>query len=178
MDLTTSPRKERHVNGGVYWKAYRTIGQVHPVLGWLRAIPDALMRTRPLLCLVYASALRFTDQPVAAEARLQDAERSIQPDTAPDQARLIQGRVAAIRANIARYTGDLVTCIALAEQALRLLPETELIPRTFSMLNVARAFRVSGDMTDAQERRAIAVVAPIRATGNLLGSLVAVANLA
>ena len=153
-------------------------GQVSSVLGWLNALPDGLIATRPLLCLVHASALRFTNQSAAAEARLKDAERCIQDDTPPAQADFIKGRVASIRANIARYTGDLAGCVAFAEQALRLLPETQVVPRTFSQLNMARAFRVSGDVTDASERDAVAVVAPIRASGNLLGTLVAVANLA
>ena len=153
-------------------------GQVSSVLGWLNALPDGLIATRPLLCLVHASALRFTNQSEAAEARLKDAERCIQDDTPPAQADFIKGRVASIRANIARYTGDLAGCVAFAEQALRLLPETQVVARTFSQLNVARAFRVSGDVTDASERDAVAVVAPIRASGNLLGTLVAVANLA
>jgi hypothetical protein len=63
-----------------------------------------------LLCTIHALALLFTNQLAAAEARLQDAERSILPDTSVDQVQLIQGRAAAIRANIARYTGDIAGC--------------------------------------------------------------------
>ena len=111
-------------------------------------LPDALIRTRPLLCTIHALALLFTNQLAAAEARIQDAERSIQPDTPADQVQLIQGRAAAIRANIARYTGDLAGCVAFAQQVLRLLPETETIARTIAILHVARAFRVSGDVRD------------------------------
>jgi LuxR family maltose regulon positive regulatory protein len=153
-------------------------GQVTSVLSWLNALPDSLISTRPLLCLVHASGLRFTNQSEAAEARLKDAERCIQDDTPPEQADFIKGRVASIRANIARYTGDLTACVSFAKQALRLLPETQVVARTFSQLNIARAFRVSGDVTDASERDAVAVVGPIRASGNLVGTLVAVANLA
>ena len=153
-------------------------GQVQTVLRWLRALPDALLPTRPMLCTIHALALLFTNQLVAAEARIQDAERGIQPATPPDQAQLIQGRAAAIRANIARYTGDLAGCVACAQQVLRLLPETETIARTIARLHVARAFRVSGDVRDDAERRAIAVIAPFRAAENLLGALAAITNLA
>ncbi len=86
-----------------------------------------LIRARPLLCIIHALALLFTNQLEAAEARLQDAERCIQADTPTDQVDLIQGRAAAIRANIARYTGDLAGCVAYGQQVLRLLPETEVI---------------------------------------------------
>jgi LuxR family maltose regulon positive regulatory protein len=153
-------------------------GQVQTVLGWLSALPDTLVRARPLLCTIHALALLFTNQLAAAEARVQDAERSIQPDTPVDQVQLIQGRAAAIRANIARYTGDLAGCVAFAQQVLRLLPETETIARTIAILHVARAFRVSGDVRDAAERRAIAVIAPFQAAHNLLGTLAAITNLA
>jgi LuxR family transcriptional regulator, maltose regulon positive regulatory protein len=153
-------------------------GQVQTALGWLSTLPDVLIRARPMLCTVHALALLFTNQLDAAEARIQDAERSILPDTPADQVQLIQGRAAAIRANIARYRGDLAGCIGFAQQVLRLLPETEMIARTIAMLHMARGFRVSGDVTDEAERRAIAVVAPFQASGNLLGRLAAITNLA
>ncbi len=153
-------------------------GQVQAVLRWLSVLPDALVRAKPLLCTIHALALLFTNQLGAAEARIQDAERWLQPDTPADQAQLIKGRAAAIRANIARYTGDLASCVAFAEQVLRLLPETETIARTIAPLHVARAFRVSGDVREAAERRAIAVIAPFQTADNLLGRLAAITNLA
>lgn len=153
-------------------------GQVYTVLRWLNALPDPLIRARPMLCIIHALALLFTNQLAAAEARVQDAERCIQHDTPPAQVHLIQGRAAAIRANIARYTGDLAGCVANAQQVLRILPETETIARTIAMLHVARAFRVSGDVTDAAEQRASALAAPFQAADNLLGTLAAITNLA
>jgi LuxR family maltose regulon positive regulatory protein len=52
------------------------------------------------------------------------------------------------------------------------------IARTTAHLHVARAFRVTGDVTEAAERRAVAAVAPIRATGSVIGLVGAVANVA
>src|SRR5690606_13238993 len=135
-------------------------GQVQTVLGWLSALPEALFRAHPQLCTIHALALLFTNQLEAAEAQL------------------IQGRAAAIRANIARYTGDLAGAVALGEQVLRLLPESETIARTPAMLHLSRAFRVCGDVRDEVEARAIAVVAPFRAADHLLGTLAAITNLA
>ena len=96
----------------------------------------------------------------------------------PPRPRTYGATAAAIRANIALYTGDLAGCVAYGEQVLRLLPETEVIARTTAGLHVARAFRVTGDVTVAAERRAVAAVAPIRATGSLIGTIGAVANVA
>jgi LuxR family maltose regulon positive regulatory protein len=153
-------------------------GQVQTALRWLNRLPEDLLRPRPRLCIYYALALLFTNQLAAAEARLQEAERCLRPDTPPAVAQSIQGYAAAIRANIALYTGDLAGCVAYGEQVLALLPETEVIARTTAHLHVARAFRVTGEVTSAAERRAVAAIAPIRATGSLFGTLGAVVNLA
>ena len=153
-------------------------GQVHTALHWLNGLPDTLVRARPLLCTIHSLALLFTNDLTAAEARLQDAERWIQPDTSAEQITLIEGRAAAIRANIARYTGDIAGCVAYGHEVLRLLPESETIARTIATLHVARAFRVNGDVRPAAERRAIAVIAPFQVADNLLGRLAAITNLA
>ena len=151
-------------------------GQVQTVLGWLDRLPEA--RSRPRLCITNALALLFADDLAGAEARVEDAERCVGPDTAQAEARAIRGLAAAIRANIAQYTGDIAACVAFGEDVLRLLPEQEVIARTTADLHVAKAFRVSGDVTESMERRANAVVGPIRASGSLLGSMSAIANVA
>jgi LuxR family transcriptional regulator, maltose regulon positive regulatory protein len=153
-------------------------GQVQTVLGWLSSLPDALVRARPLLCTIHALALLLTNRLKATEDRIEDAERGIAPDAPTDQAQIIVGRTAVLRAILVRYTGDFAACVSFAQQALRMLPATETVARTVAMLNAARAFLVSGDVTDANERMAIAVLAPIRASGNLFGALAAFTNLA
>jgi LuxR family maltose regulon positive regulatory protein len=153
-------------------------GQIPTVLSWLSALPEALLCARPLLCTLSALALLLTNQLAAAEARIRDAERAVKPDTPADQVRIIQGRAAVLRAITVRYTGDFARCVAFAQQALQVLPETETVARAVALLNAARAFQVDGDVTEVHERLAIAVVAPIRASGNLFGALAAFTNLA
>ncbi len=53
-------------------------GQIYTVLGWMEALPEALIRTRPFLCVYHASLLTFTNQLEEAEARLQEAEQGAQ----------------------------------------------------------------------------------------------------
>jgi LuxR family maltose regulon positive regulatory protein len=153
-------------------------GGVQTALDWLSRLPAALLRDRPFLHIIHALALLFTNDLGAAQALLQDVERSIGPDTARAEADFLQGYVAGIRANIALYTGDLAGCVTCGAQVLRLLPETELIARTTARLHAARAFRVTGDVTAPAEQRAVAAVAPIRATRSVVGTLGAVANVA
>ena len=50
-------------------------------LGWVKALPDELIRARPVLCVGYAWALLNGGEFEAAEARLLDAERWLEPTT-------------------------------------------------------------------------------------------------
>ena len=134
-------------------------GQVSTVLGWLNALPEALVRAHPFLCVYSALLLSFINQFEAAEELLQQAERGVQEDLPAEQVLIILGYVLAIRAGIASFSGDLMHGVSLARQALNLLPETEAIPRAGVMATVARAYLVSGEVTPASEREVAAAVA-------------------
>ncbi|MFL5807008.1 MAG: LuxR C-terminal-related transcriptional regulator [Roseiflexaceae bacterium] len=164
-----------------------TQGQVHTVLGWLRGLPDPLIRAHPVLCIVHAATLMYTNQIADARARLMDAERWAQADAHVDQARGILGQVATLRGNIARFGGDLAGCVALAQQALDLLPETEVfahagplmrIGRTGALVDASYDFLVSGDASPAAERRITAAITTARAVGNLFAILRSICLLA
>jgi LuxR family maltose regulon positive regulatory protein len=159
--------------------AYRGQVQVQTVLGWLNALPDALVRTRPTLCIYHALTLIFINQMEAAESRLRDAERCIREDMDGEQERAIRGQVAVIRGNIARYSGDLSRSVALSRQALDFLSETDVTTiRVGALVYVAQAYMVSGDVTLDAERLASAAVAPALASGHLFISLRSITNLA
>jgi LuxR family maltose regulon positive regulatory protein len=141
-------------------------GQISTVLGWMNALPEALVRTRPALCASHASLLTFTNQLEAAKARLQEAERGVQemPD---EQARIIQGWVLTNRGSIAIWSGDIPQAVFLAHQALELLPEAEVLPRAWCLVITIRAYLVSGDVTPATEQEVAAADAFIRTSDNL-----------
>ena len=64
--------------------ALRRSRQEAALLGWLAALPDELLRCRPVLSNVYAGELLATGQLEAVDARLRDAERWLGPH-APDR---------------------------------------------------------------------------------------------
>ncbi len=155
-------------------------GQVQTVLGWLNALPAAVVQRRPLLCLVHALGLMLTNQSDAAEVRLHDAERCLQLETPADLARVVQGFVAVVRGNIRYFAGDLAQAISFVQQGLALLPETttsvaagimSAIARAAAAVFVATAYKLTGDVSEASERRAAEAIAPVRATGNLTATL-------
>ena len=153
-------------------------GQARMVLGWLNMLPDQLVRTRPLLCIQQADMLIHIRQLEAAEARLQDAECCLQADMPEDQRQTILGLVAAVRAILVRYSGDFERCVALAYQALKLLPETVNFGRASAMVSAAHAYLISGDVTPASVGLLEAMLAPARASSDLYMVLRSIALLA
>ncbi len=81
-------------------------------------LPDTLVRTRPLLCLIHAVMLLFTNHLEDAETFLQDAEAAIRSDVPADQKRILRGQIATVRANVLYYYSDVVQSVALARQCL------------------------------------------------------------
>jgi LuxR family transcriptional regulator, maltose regulon positive regulatory protein len=157
-------------------------GQLHTALTWLNALPDAVVRANPTLNVYYAGISMYTNQLEDAEIRLQEAEWGVRAGVSPDEARVIRGHAATIRAAIARISGDLALCVTLARQALDLLPEPEAVPlklRATAALNASRTFLVSGDVTRGNERLVESVIAPLMAPGgNRYSALASMTNLA
>jgi len=157
-------------------------GQFHTALAWLNTLPGTVISANPTLSVYYAGILMYTNQLEAAEIRLQEAERGVRAGVSPEEARVIRGQVAAIRAAIARISGDLALCVTLSREALDLLPEPEVGPlklRAATMLNASRTFLVNGNVTRDSERLVRSVIAPLRAPGgNQYAALSSMTNLA
>ena len=145
-------------------------GQVYTVLGWLNALPEAVVCTRPRLCVYHAGLLTLTNQLEQSEARLLQAERCIQ-GLPTEEAQAILGWVLDTRADIALYFGDIPLAVSLAQQALELLPETEVLPRVGSLTTSIRTYLVSGDVTSDSEHKVAATVALVRTSGYLYSNV-------
>ena len=149
-------------------------GEVATVRGWLDALPEPLVRSRPELCILHATILMYVGASAAAEGRLVDAERTVPVGAEDEAARSIFGWAATIRSDLARFDGDLAACVTLARRALELLPATEEIARASAGLNAARGYLLTGVVDATAEQAALDAVAVARASGNyhaILGSL-------
>ena len=154
--------------------------QGQTLLGWIDEIPEELARERPDLCTIRALALVFSNRPDAAEASLQQAERCLRGDQTSDEARAILGRIAVIRAAIARFSGDLERCVVLGRRALEMLPQTEATARERASAgtNAILAYQVSGDVRPAKERPLEEAIASFRASGAPIALLNGINHLA
>src|SRR6266498_3280647 len=88
--------------------------------------------------------------------------------------RRVRGNVAVVRGGIRYFTGDLAQTVSLMQQALALLPELPMSvaagagsarARAVAAVGAARAYKLTGDVTEASERQATAAIPPARATG-------------
>jgi LuxR family transcriptional regulator, maltose regulon positive regulatory protein len=157
--------------------------QFQVLLGWLNRLPDAFIRTQPILCLMHAITLMLTHQMEKASARVKDAERCLQEEMPAERRRVLLSLIAAFRANLARLFGDYERCIPLAHQALELMPEAEVMSltrmfRPSTLVTAASAYLVDGNMTAAIEHQVEATVASVRALGNLPTTMRSISNLA
>src|SRR5438270_13644843 len=111
------------------------------VLGWLKALPDELVRARPVLSVHYAGTLLLSGELAGVEVRLRDAEQWL--DTTTDRGELalassaemvvvdeeefrgLPGMMAIYRAAIALVLGDVADTMKYARRALDLVPEDD-----------------------------------------------------
>ncbi|MCB0027195.1 MAG: hypothetical protein KDE28_04765, partial [Anaerolineales bacterium] len=126
-------------------------GEGIPVLNWLTSLPESLLDARPGLWVTYASALFFTGQPTAVEAKLQAAEAALQ-STKPDEATHdIVGRIAAIRATLAIIQHDVGTIMRQASLALANLHPDNLLFRAAALWTQGYAYQLQGDRAAASQ---------------------------
>jgi LuxR family transcriptional regulator, maltose regulon positive regulatory protein len=155
-------------------------GQIQTTLSWLNALPADVMQRHPFLCIVHAIGLLLSNQVAATEARLYDAEHSLQPETPEELARLVRGGVVVLRGYIRYFAGDLAQAINLIQQALELLPIMpangavgimSAFARSVATARMTTAYKLTGDVTAASERRVAEAIAPVQATGDLTVTL-------
>jgi LuxR family maltose regulon positive regulatory protein len=130
-------------------------GEFTTLLGWLKALPDELVRARPQLCLAHAWALFIDEQYEAAESRLQDAETSCEGQVSRDEnpeVEALLGEVTAVRATIAFHSlEDMPRAIELSHQALERLPDLKdnlYLPGLITM-QLGMAYLMSDDVMAA-----------------------------
>ncbi|HET9290774.1 MAG TPA: AAA family ATPase, partial [Actinomycetes bacterium] len=145
---------------------------IHQTLAaWLAALPEPVLRTRPLLCLGQAWLLIHRVDLGPAAAWIEAAERAL---PAADDARPARGAVAATRAYMATVAPDTAPdhAIASAERALADLPPDDVAFRGIAGLSLGQAALALGRL-DRAEQAFAEVAAAERAAGLVQGSLTA-----
>ncbi len=94
-------------------------GEMSTLLHWLRALPDAIIRSRPRLSVFYAWAMIVAGELDDVEVHLQIAERAIPADgDSPTAAsKSLSSQIAASRAYLAIFQGDVPRATEFARRA-------------------------------------------------------------
>ncbi|MGD8465500.1 MAG: LuxR C-terminal-related transcriptional regulator [Anaerolineae bacterium] len=110
---------------------------------WLAELPTDQVRARPLLVAYDALIMVISGQPLeVAESRLAEAQEC-------DTAGTIRGEVAAFRALLATYHGQVQESAALSEKALELLPPDRHFFRSYVTGFLGLAYLYQGEITAA-----------------------------
>jgi len=147
------------------WPAWSGSIQSVAWFSWVKDLPDELVRERPVLSVAYALAYLIAGKLEAAEARLLDAERWLEPTAATrdrpeapstkmvvvdeEQFRSLPASIAIARAYHAQALGDVPGTVKYAQQALDLLPEGDDPRRGQATTILGLAYWASGDLEAA-----------------------------
>ena len=125
-------------------------------LNWVKALPDKLIRARPVLSMGYAWALLDAGEMEASEIRLRDAERWV--DSASENAVVadkeqflsLPASIATARAYRSLALGDIPATVNYSKQALEVAPEDDRVRyiQATSLLGLAQY--ANGDLEAAE----------------------------
>ncbi|MBV9577947.1 MAG: helix-turn-helix transcriptional regulator [Chloroflexi bacterium] len=150
--------------------------------GWLNALPEDLLRCRPVLSNVYAGILLSSGELDGVDQHLRDAERWLTPN-APchaqgqgmvvvneDEFRTLPGSVAIHRAGYALARGNLVESVNHARRALDLAPDDDHLTRGGANALMGLAAWANGDL-DIAYRSYAEGMADVQRGGHLSGTV-------
>ena len=125
---------------------------------WLAALPDEVIRVRPVLSSGYAGSILVRGEVDGLESRLRDAERWLDPARSSEmvvadeeQFRALPAAIAVHRAGQARILGDVVGTMAHARRALDLVGQSDHVPRGAAAALLGLAYWTTADL-DAAHR--------------------------
>ncbi len=152
-------------------------------LGWVRKLPEELVRARPALSVGYAWALLDGGEMEASQAWLQEAEGrlegSAQRMVVADEAQLrtLPAMIALARSYHAQVRGDIGGTVKYAELALELSPEEDPHRHAMAAATLGMAYWTRGDLDAAQ--RALSVwINSCQKVGNIIFAIASSAYLA
>ena len=134
-------------------------GELGTLLGWMKALPEEVIRSHPQLCRDYGWVLTLTGQLEAAKAPLDCAEKALQGE----DERL--GQVLVAQAYLARARGEYLQAIVLSKQALALIAESDVLSRGLVTFTLGFAHFNAGHLAEA-EQALVEASQLARASGN------------
>ena len=118
-------------------------GEVVTLLNWCGRLPEQVVYSSPNLCLIHAWAALMASRFDVAVPLLEHAEQLAEPDSR------FLGQVASAQAFLARAKRDNARAIEKSEQALALLPDSDISTRGNIAMNLGLAYWHEGRLAEA-----------------------------
>jgi LuxR family maltose regulon positive regulatory protein len=133
------------------WQGMNESFQMVAWLGWVKKLPEEVIRVRPVLCAQLGQAFADAGEPAASELRLQDAERCLEGSDITNEAQLkpLPAMIALTRAYNAQAQGDPAAAVKYAEQALQIIPEDDFVRRAEAIITLEVTHWASGNLESA-----------------------------
>ena len=175
--------------------AMRRTRQEARLRGWLEALPDEMVRVRPVLSVNFAGALLISGELEGVEGRLRNAGRWLEPMTGDraephvppaelvvtdeEEYRRLPGAIEMYRAGLALARGDFPGTVRHAQRALELASDDDHLCRASAAGLLGLVYWGSGDL-EAGHRAYSECVAGLRRAGfvaDILGCSIALADI-
>jgi LuxR family maltose regulon positive regulatory protein len=128
------------------WQGMERNFQTAAWLGWVKKLPDAVVCSRPRLCLQLGSAFSDAGELETSETHLQNAERALAGVTDSYESKSLAGNIALIRASNAQNRGDLAETVKYAELSIQIIPEDNLYLRAQAAITLELTHWATGDL--------------------------------
>jgi LuxR family maltose regulon positive regulatory protein len=124
-------------------------GELAALLGWLKALPEELVRSKPGISLLKVWAMLLTGQFEAVEGQLQAVTQAFEGDPTWSQRPPVLGEIEALRATVAYFQRDMATASKHFRLALEHLPPDNLFLRSAVSQSLGSAYSWSGQVVEA-----------------------------
>ncbi|MBN1667663.1 MAG: hypothetical protein JW862_11260, partial [Anaerolineales bacterium] len=149
------------------WQGMEDSFQTGTWLGWVKNLPETLVRSRPLLCAQAGWAFSDAGQPEISEVYLQHAERALAGAADQARAHFLPGSIALARAYNAQVQGNLADTLKFAGLASQLIPEDDIYRRAQAAIMLEFTQWASGEL-EAALRALHAWMSEMQKAGNLV----------
>jgi LuxR family maltose regulon positive regulatory protein len=129
------------------WK----LGKIYTLLSWMKAMPEALIRSDVSLTGDYAAALTISGQLDAVEPWLRAAEAQLQRQHPNPTAPFCLAHVFNLRAHLARFMGTPAEALALSQRAVEHTPADRPDIHGVTLLHMGHACLMNGDAVAAEQ---------------------------
>jgi len=147
------------------WQGMEESFQTAAWLGWVKKLPETVIRARPALCVQLGWAFSLAGEPETSEIHLQNAEQALAGAADKAELKPLPGSIALARAYNAQMQGNLADTVKYAEQAIQLIPENDINLRSRAAITLESTHWASGNLESA-----------IRALGDWMESMTRLGN--